>query len=327
MTLEDVENFDKRRGLPSALLRSRAKSLVANIFGRQVPLHRQEDYSPFFIVGSGRCGTTLLRRILEANPAVHVPPESYVFAEVTKVYACQCRLLSWHHLVDLILAIFEYQKSFEVWFKESLRPLALRLHEVPWSKRSLAYIIDQLYRYHSESIGKVITHWGDKTPLNTFFLDEITAVFPKAKIIHLLRDGLDVVSSMVRANLAPDLCSAAARWKSSVRRARDFGVRFPERYLEVRYEELVSRAAETVPRICDFLQIEYSPVMVNSIDHVNKMLDVIAYPHLSKARGSISTNSLGKGRQDLNQAQQDEVLKFIGRELKELGYLAYDRSA
>ncbi len=33
--------------------------------------------APFFIVGTGRSGTTLLRKLLSAHPAVHVPKETH----------------------------------------------------------------------------------------------------------------------------------------------------------------------------------------------------------------------------------------------------------
>ena len=46
---------------------SKIKSLLT---GERYPLHRFEPYRPFFIVGSGRSGSTLLRRILQAGPQV-----------------------------------------------------------------------------------------------------------------------------------------------------------------------------------------------------------------------------------------------------------------
>ena len=51
-----------------------ARHLPVLLRGR--PLHGRDRYRPFFIVGSGRCGSTLLRAMLEAHPDVHVPPES-----------------------------------------------------------------------------------------------------------------------------------------------------------------------------------------------------------------------------------------------------------
>src|SRR5204862_6929888 len=48
--------------------------LPALVLGR--PYHGVQRCRPFFILGSGRCGTTLLRAMLEAHPDVHIPPEN-----------------------------------------------------------------------------------------------------------------------------------------------------------------------------------------------------------------------------------------------------------
>jgi hypothetical protein len=34
----------------------------------------EESIEPFFVAGSGRCGTTLLRRLLWVNLEIHIPP-------------------------------------------------------------------------------------------------------------------------------------------------------------------------------------------------------------------------------------------------------------
>ena len=39
------------------------------------PLHRDEQFEPFFVVGSGRCGTTLLRRLLMESSEAHILPK------------------------------------------------------------------------------------------------------------------------------------------------------------------------------------------------------------------------------------------------------------
>src|SRR5438094_86924 len=57
---------------PSSLRRF-ARYLPLLIGGR--PLRGQDRHRPFFLVGSGRCGSTLLRAMLAAHPDLHIPPE------------------------------------------------------------------------------------------------------------------------------------------------------------------------------------------------------------------------------------------------------------
>src|SRR5258708_7019695 len=69
----EVSSVHRTRPMTSTVRRF-ARPLPVLLLGR--PLHGAERHRPFFIVGSGRCGSTLLRAMLEAHPDVHVPPES-----------------------------------------------------------------------------------------------------------------------------------------------------------------------------------------------------------------------------------------------------------
>ena len=51
------------------------------VTGQRVPLNRDEGYRPFFIVGSGRSGNTLMRRVLQTSPELHIPPETFVLGD------------------------------------------------------------------------------------------------------------------------------------------------------------------------------------------------------------------------------------------------------
>src|SRR3546814_17783449 len=53
--------------------------------------------------------------------------------------------------------------------------------------------VDAIFRCYADAQGK--PRWGDKTPFYTPDIDIIRRVFPDAKIVHLVRDGRDVVLS------------------------------------------------------------------------------------------------------------------------------------
>jgi hypothetical protein len=98
----------------------------------------------------------------------------------------------------------------------------------------------------------------DKEPTNTFHLDLIVDLFPEARLIHLLRDGRDVASSLVAANhgwasdWAPSRVADGARaWQEHVRtarRGRELGVP----YVEVRYEDLLRSPVDSLLELFDF---------------------------------------------------------------------------
>lgn len=295
-----------------------AQRLGRSALLRQYPLHRNENYEPFFIVGSGRSGTTLLRRILQASPEVHIPPETFVLADVIEHFRRGANR-PWRDVVYMTLALFEYYPEFEK-FGIQLRRLANQLLECPREKRSLAFILDKIYRYHGEQMGETFRKWGDKTPINAFCLEQILGVFPDAKFIHMLRDGADVVHSYVKAGLQPSIEAAAKRWQRSVRAVEGFARRHPAICHEVRYEQLVTDPERVVRSVCRFLGIAFDPRMINRLDHIDSMPDVKQYRHLVNVLHPIAPDSIGKGRKALTVEEKGRLQRLIGEDLERLGY-------
>ena len=59
------------------------------------------------------------------------------------------------------------------------------------------------------------SHWVEKTPNHLLFLDEIAACIPDARFVHVLRNGIDVVASVVDEDMRQDtaaFCGGVAQW-------------------------------------------------------------------------------------------------------------------
>ena len=285
---------------------------------RAHPLHRNEHARPFFIVGAGRSGSTLLRRILYANPALHIPPETHVLGDAITLYR-RNRHWSWPHLVRLVLAQFEFQRDFGA-FDLSLRTLAQGLEATPPDKRSCAFIIDRLYRAHASLHSPECTRWGDKSPYNSFHLDVIHKTFPDAQYIHLVRDGCDVVYSMVESGLFEDAESAAKRWVESVAAVGRFARRHPSDVVEVRYEALVTRPAEVVEVLCSFLDVDPVEEMLHSEYVADSMGDVPLRAHHRRAREPVSPSPVGLGRRELPGEDRGRIAPIVDSMLERMGY-------
>jgi hypothetical protein len=300
---------------PVVELISRVRNLV---FGPQYPLQRGEFVKPFFIVGAARSGTTLLRRILTANPGIHIPPENYALPHVVEAYRRNCNL-PWKDLVRLSLSYLEFQKDFET-YQISLRPLMFELLEMPPSERSLAGIIDRFYRFHARQQGNSVRTWGDKTPSNVYYLDRILKPFPQARILNLVRDGVDVVHSMLEYNLAPDLPGAARRWRKAINNAQQFARHYPDNILNVRYEDLVSKPERAVQEIGVFLNIRFKETCVDRRDHVDTLADIDMYEHLQNVKNPINRRSIGRGRTAFDADQRERLSRLLDPTLIEMGY-------
>lgn len=287
------------------------------VLGPAHPLNRGEDFRPFFIIGSGRCGTTLLRRILQASPEIHIPPEALGLEGAAYVYR-RNRNKPWPQVVTATLAQYEFAPHFDT-FGISLHALGRELMETPVEKRSLAYLIHRLFEYHGQATGQTFTRWGDKTPYNTYLLSLLPLIFPKAQYIHMLRDGVDVVKSLMVAELRTDLTAAANRWRSAVTTADAFVQSHPQTCFTVRYEDLVQKPAEVVSRLCGFLGVGFSESMLEDTSMVAGMGDT-AYAHHVFVKAPVSDRSVGKGRQGLSDEQKKQIQSLIGPELARMGY-------
>jgi hypothetical protein len=170
----------------------------------------------------------------------------------------------------------------------------------------------------------------EQTPETSFVLSAVLRAYPKARAVHIVRDGRDVVCSLLErgwlaasregsddAGLAygaharfwvePDRVEefrtasearrAAWAWRRYVSAARAA----PERILEIRYEELVSEPLKVAEQLADFLELPPDP-LANS---------------LSKA----FDRSVGRWKKDLTPSQVRDVEEEAGDLLRELGYL------
>jgi hypothetical protein len=107
--------------------------------------------------------------------------------------------------------------------------------------------------------------WGDKTPEYVHHLGELLAIFPDARVIHVIRDGREVAASLAERPFAPPTAVVASfRWRRDVRIGRSAGRWLgPERYLEVKLEELTREPERVTRDICRFLGEEYEPAMLD----------------------------------------------------------------
>lgn len=286
------------------------------------PIHKDEKFQPFFIIGAPRSGNTLLRRLLYAHPDIHIPPETYVLGKTIRLYR-QYNKMNWPDLVHFTLAQFEFYQEFET-FGVSLRPLVQRLIVVPENKRSLACILNAIYQYHAEMTGKICQRWGDKTPLNTFFLERIFSVFPDGQFINIIRDGVDVVASCLQSGLFPSIESATNRWLGAIKKAEEFNQKHPTQFTTIRYEFLVQNPPEAVQHVCSFLNIKCGSdildTMINSQHLAQKMGDVKMRSHHTAVQDRISLDSIGKGRRQLSSSQKQFLQQEISHKLIKLGY-------
>lgn len=300
-------------------IRSRGRGLCKMVRPRSVPLHRDEGFAPFFVMGSGRCGTTLFRRLIQAQGNTYVPPENWALGRCIRLFHKYAWVMDWKDMVDLQVGRLSHRSHH--WFDEPPRKLVRKLREYPHDKRSLAALISEEYHYHAELKEKDLNRWGDNSPGNVFSAEPISEVFPEAKFVHLLRDGVDVVASWIKyPPYTDDLEGAADKWRWSVWQAREFMSEYPDKVIEVSYETLVRKPEATMRRICNFLDHPFSPEALEEREPLSTMDDVVERQQHVNVRETISTENIGKGRRQLDEEQKRVIAPLIQETLDATGY-------
>lgn len=209
---------------------------------------------PFFIVGVGRSGTTLLMSMINAHPDVTMPPETHFLRRQVvpdhgvKPGEVEERLRSDEYFSRLDLDLSELLDYF--------RKGGIQYDWVLLYRRIL-------WQYLKNSGSNLI---GDKDPKSVEYLPVIKAIFPDAKILHMVRDPRDVVLSREKAGWSKDRSwfTHPLAYRVQFQMGRDRGRNlFGENYMEVKYEELITQPEETLETVSGFLGINYSKKMLD----------------------------------------------------------------
>jgi hypothetical protein len=262
----------------------------------------------FFIVGSARSGTTLLRLMLNAHPDVAVPPESRFITE----------FWSGHDdvPVDTFLQELARHRLFRAWDLpiEAVKAEVGNSKTIRYSDAILAP-----YRAYARSVGK--PRFGDKTPRYVEHIPLLSRLLPESRFVHLVRDGRNVAMSYADVPFGPKtVAKAAALWAHRVENGIAAGRALRDgRYLEMRYEDLVDDSSGEIKALCEFLGIDFDPAMLDYTERArDSMLARAARynPHLSER-----PLAAVRAWQDTMPPRQVEVFEAVGGHvLSELGY-------
>jgi hypothetical protein len=265
----------------------------------------------FFIVGSARSGTTLLRLMMNAHPEVAVPPESRFIVEL------------WRGReqvgVDAWLDELEGHPRFQTWqldidaVRDQLGPAPI----VPYP-----VAVEAAYRAYAAARSK--PRWGDKTPRYIEHIPLLASLFDAARFVHIVRDGRNVALSYADVPFGPKTIGRAADlWASRVRAGMRAGQALgDQRVLEIRYEDLVGDPqglAKTAARLCSFLRLEFHPDMLDHVRHARH--DVL--PRAGRYNPRVTQQAQPATRSWESEMSLAEVEVFeavAGATLSQLGY-------
>jgi hypothetical protein len=205
-----------------------------------------------FVCGVTRSGTTLVRLMLDSHPDLAIPGETHWLPKLIKFQ--ERGRHSADELADLIV-------DHKRWGDFHLDADELRERFRGLDSVNAADAIRTFYMLYAEREGK--TRYGDKTPGYLREMPRIERVLPEARFIHIIRDGRDVALSHLRMNWGPETYQESAKlWRKRIAQARRLAPRVSH-YTEIRFEDLVADTEGVLRRICDFIELDFDPVMLD----------------------------------------------------------------
>ena len=235
---------------------------------------RLQDLSPLIVIGMHRSGTRLIAQILE-RLGIFMGSDQQADAESIGF------MLANEGLLHQCGAFWSEPMSAHFLLAEPSNVSAMA--------QALQGTLDDVFsqyvgqaQWHEALTDSAQAGFGWKDPRNTFTLPVWQAIFPSARVIHVIRHGVDVAASLARRHSEAMCKSSATDWPSALtviresalgvlssrrgwsiaeaftmweqytEKARLETAALGDRTIEVRFEDVLSSPLAAVERIANF---------------------------------------------------------------------------
>ncbi len=194
---------------------------------------------PIFVFGALRSGTTVFRLMLNAHPDVSNPGEANFIFDHMKGTP---ELDNWAYN-------FEDLRS-DLGFVDFKMTIAQGRDGADLARDFVAQ-----FRGDSSRVFALNVHRN---------LEKIAALFPGAKLIHIVRDPRDVARSCIGMGWAGNTYFGVDQWIETERNWDAYSWKFNGRnILQVKYEELIRDPRVTLEGVCTFLGVKFTDQMMS----------------------------------------------------------------
>lgn len=296
------------------------------------------------IVGVGRSGTSLMRNILDCSDEIAIADENYFIGHLLERDGIRHHIRKLGDLNDdaIIAKAVDMIYSRELldqtnvknwgywrWLRDNVprEQLIDSLCATDRSDRQLFIaFLAEYAKFHDKRMV------GEKTPAHVLYVKTLMDWFPNGRVIHMVRDPRgNYLSDYTRRRRAkpgsgPLPFRLAARfnltlkmvvlavtlhyWRRSIAALHENRNAYPDRYLLVRFEDLITEQDKEVRRICDFLEIKFS----------DGMLAQSVVRGENKGDQGFDKTKTERWRDDID-GWVNRIIKLrFGKRMKELGY-------
>lgn len=297
---------------------------------KHLPSPRSWQQEPIFVIGNPRSGTTLLRLMLTCHPGLCIPPECGFAMWLEDKYHNWGKAQQDWSLEQFINDLTNCRK-FNTWSVD-IEQLSDFLQQC--DPHSYSGLVASVYHFYCMQSGKPDARWGDKNNYYLQHIPEIHALFPQALFLHIVRDARDVACSYkdlskqnIESRFAPQLprlCSEiAVQWNSNLHTIRSAFQELPShRFLEIRYEDLLTDTSATLERICRFLDEPYSAEMLEfyrlNAKHALEPREFLKWK--LKTVKPLDRSRVGRYKKELTNKEKDVIAAIASQLLEYYGY-------
>lgn len=191
--------------------------------------------APIFVVGQPRTGTTLLDRMLDAHPVVRSAGELRHFGFAVR------------HATGMA---------------------ERRQFSAELMRRAAGADVTTIAEVYVGSIAVLrgdAAHIVDKLPSNFYYLPLILASLPNARIVHVTRNPLDTCVAVYKQSFGGaylhsyDQREMARHYVRYHTLMQNFRQRFPGRFIDVAYEELVTNTEASLRAVLEYVGLSWHP--------------------------------------------------------------------
>lgn len=281
------------------------------------PIRVPHDWTPTFLVGCGRSGTTITGQVLQRHRDICVLNEPrYIWRAINPSTDI------WYANISPVReSPTRNAPAPEAQFSGKLSMVS--------SDADAAQVLAARRMFYCRQRMSRRTMLLEKLPINSFRIPYLRALFPQSRFIHLVRNGLEVAHSIQRTGsrwYAPnngqkwqllshvgreqgltskflaacesDLEKGLVEWTLSLESARDALANLPnDDQLEVRYEDLLDAPRQTLAKIEAFLGLETDRSMLEHAQEVIKRRSTTAanlkWPLRRSHRTELAMKTLG----------------------------------
>jgi hypothetical protein len=275
-------------------------------------------HAPVFVMGCHRSGTNLLYDMLLSSGGFAIYRG---FLPIYKILIPRFGSMANRANREKILAVWLRSKGFRRTSLDAEKLTERILNECRNGGDFIRVVMDSVAR------SQQMQRWAVYDPDNVLHVERVKRDIPNALFVHIIRDGRDIALSLKKmGGFAPlpwdrgqtdSLVATALYWEWMIHRGRAAGCKFAADYIEIRYEDLITKPQETLGKLGGFIDhdLNYDQIQRAGLGRLSE-----TNSSFREEGGKEKINPLGRWKERLSQGDVAAIEATVGGCLEENGY-------